>query len=145
VLFVSLILSVDFLLFVEVAPLSWDQWLFCIAIGLVSLPLGVVLRLLPVPDRHYWDIIQFWNTSAPQRHTVVESAEYDGEEIELVTANLLPYDAAMEENRAARLVRKERDLTRRKEKAHEIALMREREAVVADEKAAREKESNDLK
>jgi len=27
--------------------LSWDQWLICVAIGFLSLPFGLILRLIP--------------------------------------------------------------------------------------------------
>jgi Ca2+-transporting ATPase len=45
----------------KVVPLEWDMWLFCMAVGVLSLPIGVLLRLLPVPKRHIADIAQFWN------------------------------------------------------------------------------------
>ncbi len=41
----------------KVAPLSWDQWLFCIALGCSCLVVGAVLRLVPVPKRHLVDIV----------------------------------------------------------------------------------------
>lgn len=36
--------------FVKTAPLNPDQWLKCIALGALSLPLGGVMRLIPVPE-----------------------------------------------------------------------------------------------
>lgn len=41
----------------QVEPLTWSMWLFCIAIGLVTIPLGIVLRLIPVPEAHIVDIL----------------------------------------------------------------------------------------
>lgn len=41
----------------QVEPLSWSMWLFSIAIGFVSIPLGIVLRLIPLPETHVIDII----------------------------------------------------------------------------------------
>jgi Ca2+-transporting ATPase len=42
----------------KVHGLSWDQWLFCIAMGALELPLGFILRAVPVPERHYFEILQ---------------------------------------------------------------------------------------
>jgi len=39
--------------FVKTTPLNLYQWLFCVAVGLISLPLGFLLRFIPVPkDRN---------------------------------------------------------------------------------------------
>ena len=35
--------------FTKTQPLSFVQWMFCIGIGFLSLPLGVLIRLIPVP------------------------------------------------------------------------------------------------
>jgi len=34
---------------VKTVPLSWDEWLYCVLIGYMTLPFGFLLRLLPVP------------------------------------------------------------------------------------------------
>lgn len=33
----------------KITPLSWDQWLFCIGAGVLSLPFGALIRAIPVP------------------------------------------------------------------------------------------------
>jgi len=34
---------------IKTVPLEWDQWLYCVLIGYMTLPYGFVLRFLPVP------------------------------------------------------------------------------------------------
>lgn len=36
--------------FTSTAPLSFQQWLICIGIGAIGLPLGVLMRYVPVPS-----------------------------------------------------------------------------------------------
>ncbi len=83
----------------KVTGLAWDQWLFCIAVGSVSLPLGAILRALPVPERHFVDILQFWNPVQEVRVTrrVVYPTNDEGDELEMVEAQLLPNEEALTE------------------------------------------------
>ncbi len=84
----------------KVKGLSWDQWLFCIAMGMIEIPVGFFLRALPVPERHFIDIMQFWNKVEPVRVTKTSFErlyDNDSEEIRLVEANLLPYEQALNE------------------------------------------------
>ena len=72
----------------KVAPLTWDQWLFCIGIGLISLPLGVVLRTIPVPTRHFIDILQFWNRNPQLRLTERKVEHFNGQNFEIWSSSL---------------------------------------------------------
>lgn len=112
----------------KVTGLSWDQWLFCIGIGAGSLPLGFILRLIPVPERHFTDILQFWNRPGETRHTTKEVDNYDGMDFELVSAKILPTEEALEENRVAREARKVKDQATRERRAVKIAEFRAAQA-----------------
>lgn len=83
----------------QVAPLSWDQWLFCIAMGMIAFPAGFLLRLIPVPERHFVEVLQFWNAVHPVR--VTRKVRYgeidDADALEMVEASLLPNDEALAE------------------------------------------------
>lgn len=35
--------------FASTVPLSWQYWLFCILIGAISMPVAVLVKLIPVP------------------------------------------------------------------------------------------------
>jgi Ca2+-transporting ATPase len=59
----------------QVAPLSWDQWLFCIAVGLSSLPFGFLLRALPVPKRHVVDSFRGWLGRPEERRVLLRTEE----------------------------------------------------------------------
>eukprot|EP01125_Pyxidicula_operculata_P002922 TRINITY_DN1285_c0_g1_i1.p1 TRINITY_DN1285_c0_g1~~TRINITY_DN1285_c0_g1_i1.p1 ORF type:complete len:1037 (-),score=200.32 TRINITY_DN1285_c0_g1_i1:62-3142(-) len=39
----------------KTVPLTWDQWLICVAIGALSLVVGTLLRLIPVPLEE-WEV-----------------------------------------------------------------------------------------
>ncbi len=71
----------------KVAPLTWDQWLLCVGVGAASLPVGFVLRLIPVPKTHIADTLQFWNRhekvgpAARREHSMAEVG-VDGNERE---------------------------------------------------------------
>ena len=82
----------------KVTGLTWDQWLFCIAVGAVELPLGFLLRAIPVPqDRHFIDILQFWNVEKPVRVTRKVVETFDGDEFEMTEATLLSDKEALGE------------------------------------------------
>ena len=128
----------------KVEPLSWDQWLFCIAIGSLELPIGVFLRTLPVPDRHYVDILQFWNSQPPTRVTTknYESIYGDEQEIEMIEANLLPESEALDEIDAERERKAELKKIEDARKLEKWAALREdRDALREEEK----KEAKDAK
>ena len=78
----------------KTSPLSWDQWLFCMAMGLSSLVAGVVLRLIPVQDSpHIFDILAFWNRPPRLRPGIKEIVIFNGddgrgEEMEMFSAQL---------------------------------------------------------
>jgi Ca2+-transporting ATPase len=36
--------------FVKTAPLTWDQWLVTVALGAIGLPIGVLMRFIPVKE-----------------------------------------------------------------------------------------------
>lgn len=38
----------------QVTPLTWDQWIATVLVGFASLPLGAMLRLMPVPEKDRW-------------------------------------------------------------------------------------------
>ena len=79
--------------------LSWDQWLFCIGVGALELPLGFIIRALPVPDAHYLDSLQFWNRAPVIRSTRIKAEPFyrDGAELQFVEADLLPELDALEQ------------------------------------------------
>jgi Ca2+-transporting ATPase len=120
----------------KVAPLSWDQWLFCIAMGSIAFPAGVILRMIPVPDRHFVDILQFWNRVYPVRVTrKVRYGDADDEDaVEMIEASLLPNEEALAE------IEQERQESRRlqaEENARKLTLY-------AAERAAAKKAADDL-
>jgi len=39
-----------------VRPLTWDHWLICVAIGAISLPLGLLTRLIDPEKLWMWRI-----------------------------------------------------------------------------------------
>ncbi len=121
----------------QVAPLSWDQWLFCIAMGAIAFPMGFILRLIPVPERHFVDLLQFWNKVYPVRVTrKVRYGELDDENaVEMIEASLLPSDAALAEIEAEKAERR-----RLQAEENERKLI----AYAAEREAARQRE-NDLK
>ena len=81
----------------RVTGLTWDQWLFCIGVGAMELPVGFILRCIPVPERHYLDILQFWNVEPNLRVTRKTCEEFEGVEFEFVEASMLSEKDAMEE------------------------------------------------
>lgn len=90
--------------------------------------ISVFLRCLPVPDRPFPEIVQFWNRPPVRRHVVKEREEFDGDTIELMTAKILPVEEAFAENRAAEEAHKQKEKTRRAHKRAEMAAFRRREA-----------------
>lgn len=125
--------------------LSWDQWLFCIAIGALELPLGFLLRMIPVPERHFIDIMQFWNPHDPVR---VSETKYvpiygeDGDEmVEMVEAPLLPKEEALAEIERERLAAKERKAVEDKAKLEKWAKIHEEQK----QEKAHEKEEQKAK
>lgn len=61
-----------------VNPLPWDQWLFCLLFGLLPLPLGVVLRAIPVPETPMAELVK--NKIWPRPSiTLATKAEIPGE------------------------------------------------------------------
>ena len=79
--------------------LSWDQWLFCIGVGALELPLGFIIRALPVPNAHYLDTLQFWNRAPILRTTRIKAEPFyrDGTEMQLIEADLLPEEEAFQQ------------------------------------------------
>jgi magnesium-transporting ATPase (P-type) len=132
----------------KVRPLSWDQWLFCIAMGTIEIPVGFLLRALPNPERHYIDIIQFWNKVEPVRVTKTSFEQLydsDSEEIRMVEAKLLPYEDALNEIEAAKLEKRKQD---EEEDARKLAAYAEEAAEHKAQKKAQKaaaKEAEELK
>jgi hypothetical protein len=128
------------------APLSWDQWLFCIAVGLVELPLGFLFRAIPVPEKHFVDILQFWNEEGVQRViTKKETSLIGADEVEMMEVELLPYEAAMEAIEEKRLQdeeeKKKEDAAKLERYAEErVILEEERKAAKAAEKLKKEQQ-----
>lgn len=45
------VILVEFLgVFADTVPLSWDQWLICVGVGSLSLPIAVIGKFIPIPD-----------------------------------------------------------------------------------------------
>lgn len=78
----------------KTTSLSWDQWLFCIAMGSGSLVAGFLLRLIPVSEeRHIMDILVFWNRPTPLRPTQKYIVSFvSGQEYEMTSCTLLGND-----------------------------------------------------
>jgi hypothetical protein len=73
----------------DVAPLSWDQWLLCLCLALLVLPVGLLLRLIPVPERHVFDMLRCGD-GRRARPTQLNSVEISGECVELMEIDLRP-------------------------------------------------------
>jgi magnesium-transporting ATPase (P-type) len=54
--------------FVKTAPLTWDQWLVSVALGAIGLPVGVLMRFIPVQE----DPHSFFDNSHAANATVAE-------------------------------------------------------------------------
>eukprot|EP01114_Cavostelium_apophysatum_P015310 TRINITY_DN413_c0_g1_i3.p1 TRINITY_DN413_c0_g1~~TRINITY_DN413_c0_g1_i3.p1 ORF type:complete len:1090 (+),score=320.14 TRINITY_DN413_c0_g1_i3:237-3506(+) len=39
--------------FVKTVPLDWKQWIFCVVVGFMAIPIGMLLRLVPVKPEAY--------------------------------------------------------------------------------------------
>jgi Ca2+-transporting ATPase len=73
----------------KTAPLSWDQWLFCIAMGSGALLSGFLLRCIPVSEeRQFLDILKFWVRLPKLRPITTEVVAVNGLDTELVTCKL---------------------------------------------------------
>ncbi len=105
--------------------------------GAIAFPMGFILRLIPVPERHFVDLLQFWNKVYPVRVTrKVRYGELDDENaVEMIEASLLPSDAALAEIEAEKAERR-----RLQAEENERKLV----AYAAEREAARRAE-NDLK
>ena len=42
----------------SVATLSWQQWLISVGIAAITLPMGLVVKSLPVPEKGAWKLYQ---------------------------------------------------------------------------------------
>ncbi|OAE26040.1 hypothetical protein AXG93_4601s1410 [Marchantia polymorpha subsp. ruderalis] len=68
------ILIVEFAgVFTSTCHLRWDRWLICVALGIFSWPLAVVVKLFPVPEKPYVSYLLFWRKDEPQRLFSVNS------------------------------------------------------------------------
>ncbi|KAG6541125.1 hypothetical protein Mapa_017496 [Marchantia paleacea] len=62
------ILIVEFAgVFASTCHLRWDRWLICVALGLFSWPLAVVVKLFPVPEKPYVSYVLFWRKDEPKK------------------------------------------------------------------------------
>ncbi|KAL3690214.1 hypothetical protein R1sor_016523 [Riccia sorocarpa] len=62
------VLIVEFAgVFASTVKLSWDKWLICIGFGLFSWPLGLAVKLIPVPEKPFITYILFWRKEEPEK------------------------------------------------------------------------------
>lgn len=58
--------------FTSTAPLPWDKWLTCIGLGALSIPIGLLIRFIPVPE---------------EKHEKKEKREKNEEEMDVLIKN----------------------------------------------------------
>ncbi len=64
----------------KVVPLAWDQWLFCVGVAAASLPVGFLLRAIPVPSLAF-DVSRDF-TNEPKKLSRVVEIENSETEVE---------------------------------------------------------------
>ncbi len=77
----------------KTSPLSWDQWLFCIAMGTSSLITGFLLRLVPTPESpHLMEVLEFWNKKPVLMPVEKERVTVAGIDMDMVSVNMKDKD-----------------------------------------------------
>ncbi|QDZ17676.1 calcium-translocating P-type ATPase [Chloropicon primus] len=51
----------------SVASLSWQQWLISVGIASITIPMGIVIKLLPVGEKGPWTLYQEWTDEGQDR------------------------------------------------------------------------------
>ena len=69
--------------FVKTSPLTWEQWLITVALGAIGLPVGVLMRFIPVEE----DPESFFYHYKPQadgdiKHSKASGSGSNGQDIE---------------------------------------------------------------